>query len=331
MAQTVAYPDEWTDALPGIAPTVDKVAAMLDGVVGGSDDLVCEIAPQLGHATWQLLAANAVIAGCKPGDLPAVAACVRAICQPRFLLEQVVTTVHGLWPMFLLGADAAPDLVSGRDCLSGSTGANARIARAASLVLRNVGGGYPEAFDAATMGRPGKLTAAFAENLELSPWPSWFSRLDSPIDVPAVAAYAADSTLCIADMGHDRAETVASTIAASVAIPGTYNAYFRKDLWLLLSPTHAWTFEDEGWSPSDIATYIFENARQPFSRLEGHGLFGFIAKEQAPSWLQDRPAADDMISVVDAPRRVQIAVVGAETGGYTTALFGSGITCVQVV
>lgn len=329
MVDTVLCPPAWTEGLPGVAPTRARVEAMLAGHHDHADEVVAEVAPQLGHATWRLIAANAVIAGCDPGDLPAVAAGVRAITQPRFLLDQIVTTVHGLWPMFFLSPNAAPNLAVGRDCLSGSSGSNARIARAISLVLRNVGGGHPDAFDAATMGRPGKLTTAVVENISLSPWPSWFDRRDPSVSGPAIGAYAADSTLCIADMGHSDAEVLASTIADSITMPGTYNAFFRKDLWLLLSPTHAWMFADAGWTTTDIATYIYENARQPYSRLRGRGLFGFIDEHQAPRWLSPEPDPTQMISVVDAPRRVQLAVVGAETGGYTTAVFGSGITCVE--
>jgi hypothetical protein len=331
MPDSQACPAEWTEGLPGIAPTESGVHAMLGVYLNRSDEVVAEIAPGLGHATWRLVAANAVIAGCTATDLPAVVAGVRAVTQPRFLLDQIVTTVHGLWPMFVLSHNAAPDLASGRDCLSGSSGANARIARAISLVLRNVGGGHPDAFDVATMGRPGKLMTAVVENPSLSPWQPWFERRDPPIFDPALAAYAADSTLCIADMGHTDAELLASTIADSIAIPGTYNAFFRKDLWLLLSPTHAWMFADAGWTPADIASYMFDNACQPYSRLRGRGLFGFIDEHQAPRWLTPEPPPTEMISIVDAPRRVQIAVVGAETGGYTTAVFGSGVTCVEVI
>jgi hypothetical protein len=329
MPDSPECPPAWTEGLPGIAPTENRVDAMLGANLDKADHIVAEIAPQLGHATWRLIAANAVIAGATPADLPAVVAGVRAVTQPRFLLDQIVTTVHGLWPMFVLSPNAAPDLASGRDCLSGSSGANARIARAISLVLRNVGGGSPDTFDAATMGRPGKLTTAVVENTALSPWESWFERRIPAVAGPALAAYAADSNLCIADMGHSDAELLASTIADSIAIPGTYNAYFRKDLWLLLSPTHAWMFADAGWTPTDIATYIFENARQPYSRLRGRGLFGFIDESQAPRWLTPEPDPSEMISIVESPQRVQLAVVGAETGGYTTAMFGSGVTCVE--
>jgi len=329
MADPLVCPAAWTEGLPGIAPTESRVLTMLGRNLERSDEVVAEVAPRLGHATWRLIAANAVIAGCAPDDLPAVVAGVRAVTQPRFLLDQVVTTVHGLWPMFILSSNAAPDLASGRDALSGSSGANARIARAVSLVLRNVGGGHSDAYDAATMGRPGKLMTAVVENSSLSPWPSWFERRDPAIVDPAVAAYAADSTLCIADMGHSDAELLASTIADSLTIPGTYNAFFRKDLWLILSPSHAWMFADAGWSPTDIASYIFDNAHQPYSRLRGRGLFGFIDAHQAPRWLSPEPGPNEQISIVDHPRRVQLAVVGAETGGYTTVVFGSGVTCVE--
>lgn len=329
MPDSPECPPAWTEGLPGVAPTESRVDAMLGANLDKADHVVADIAPQLGQATWRLIAANAVIAGATPADLPAVVAGVRAVTQPRFLLDQIVTTVHGLWPMFVLSPNAVPDLASGRDCLSGSSGANARIARAISLVLRNVGGGSPNAFDAATMGRPGKLTTAVVENTALSPWESWFERRIPAVAGPAVAAYAADSNLCIADMGHSDAELLASTIADSIAIPGTYNAYFRKDLWLLLSPTHAWMFADAGWTPTEIATYIFENARQPYSRLRGRGLFGFIDESQAPRWLTPEPDPSEMISIVESPQRVQLGVVGAETGGYTTAMFGSGVTCVE--
>jgi len=302
---------------------------MLGNRVEYADEVIAEVASSLGLATWRNVAANAVIAGCQPGDLDAVVGSLRAVTQPRFLLDQVVTTVHGLWPMLLFSHEASPELNGAGDALSGTRGSNARLARGLSLALRNLGGGHPDAFDAATMGRPGKLTFALSENTSLSPWQSWFERKDPPITGPAVAAYAADSTLAIADMGHSDAEVLASTIADSLTIPSTYNAFFRKDLWLLMSPTHAWTFAQSGWTPTDIAQYIFENARQPFRQLDGRGLFGFIDAHQAPSWLRNTPADDEMISVVDHPRRVNLAVVGAEIGGYTTAVFGSGVTCTQ--
>jgi hypothetical protein len=306
---------------------------MLGREIGHKNEVIATLPPSMGQATWSNIAANAVIAGCDPADFLAVVAAVRAVAQPRFLLDQVITTVHGLWPMvFLSGAPSLgpdPDWAREGDALSGSSGSSARIARALSLVLRNIAGGSPQAFDASTMGRPGKLMFGFAENTTLSPWEPWHVRAGWASDDCIAATYAADSTLCIADMGHDDPDILLSTITDSISIPGTYNAFFRKDLWLLMSPTHAWIFAEAGWSVADIAQAISERATQPYSRLRGRGLFGFIDAHQAPAWLRPEPSDTDLISIVDHPRRVQIAVVGAPTGGYTTAVFGSGVTTTE--
>ncbi len=281
-------PPGWTDSLPGLAPTRERVTQMLGEHRARSEEVVATLPPAMGEATFEHIAANAVIVGCDPSDFMAVVAAVRAVKQPRFLLDQVVTTVHGLWPMvFLSGSD--PSWSREGDCLSGSSGSNSVIARALSLVLRNISGGSPETFDASTMGRPGKLFFGVAENTTLSPWSPWHMRAGWEANDSVVATYAADSTLCIADMGHNNPETLVSTIADSIAIPGTYNAFFRKDLWLLMSPTHAWIFADSGWSVTDLTQAIADRATQPYGRLRSRGLFGFIDQHQAPAWMRLEP------------------------------------------
>ena len=328
-------PPQWCDPFPGQAPTRQRVEQMLGRKLGYENEVIATLPPSMGQATWSNIAANAVIAGCAPSDFMAVVAAVRAVAQPRFLLDQVITTVHGLWPMVFLTGEPAlgpdRDWARGGDALSGSTGSAARIARALSLVLRNIAGGSPEAFDASTMGRPGKLMFGFAENTTMSPWEPWHVRAGWASDDCIAATYAADSTLCIADMGHDDPDVLLSTITDSISIPGTYNAFFRKDLWLLMSPPHAWLFADAGWSSAVIAQALSERATQPYGRLRGRGLFGFIDTHQAPAWLRPEPSDTDLISIVDDPRRVQIAVVGAPTGGYTTAVFGSGVTTTEKI
>ena len=43
-------------------------------------------------------------------------------------------------------------------------------------------------------------------------------------------------------------------------IPGTTNAYFREDLWLVVGPEHANNIANAGWSKDDVKKFIFENA-----------------------------------------------------------------------
>ena len=58
---------------------------------------------------------------------------------------------------------------SGVNALGQGNRANATIGRALQLVVRNVGGGRPGEVDRATLGNPGKLTFCFAEREEDSP------------------------------------------------------------------------------------------------------------------------------------------------------------------
>ncbi|MCY3733580.1 MAG: hypothetical protein OXG42_04810, partial [Chloroflexi bacterium] len=55
---------EWTDGLPVVIPTEDRVEAMLAGVELDPDIILGEIGP--GQATVEKVAINAVMAGCRP-------------------------------------------------------------------------------------------------------------------------------------------------------------------------------------------------------------------------------------------------------------------------
>ena len=55
-------------------------------------------------------------------------------------------------------------------------------------------------------------------------------------------------------MGRTDPELILRTIVESIAIPGTYNAFYRRELWLIMTPEHAVTIADAGWSKRDVQT-----------------------------------------------------------------------------
>ena len=315
----------WTDGLPVVPPTPERVDAMLGRWRADRDEAVAVLPPARGVATFERIAANAVLAGCRPEHFPVVVAGIRAIARRRFLLDEVVTTVHAAAPAFVVSGPLAA-----RIGMQGSTGAlgpgnraNVTIGRALSLCIRNIAGGVPGKLDAATHGHPGKLGFCFTENLDLSPWDPIAVALGGEPDHTYIVAKATDAPLCIADMGHDRAEAILATLAASVAIPGTYNAFFREELWLVMSPEHAQVIAAEGLGRDDVARYVHEHAVIPAGRLRTSGVYGFIDDAVRQAWLDDA-SDDDLIPIVDRPERVIIIVAGGPYGGYTAALFGNG-------
>lgn len=322
------YREGWTDGLPVVPPTPERVAAMLAG--RDPDEVVAVIEPAGREATRRTVAANAVMAGCLPDYLPVVEAAVRAVARPPFHLDRVQTTASSQVPMLLVGGPVVTEvgLDGGAEALGSSTRANATIGRALALVLRNVGSldGLPHA----AIGHAGRYSYCFAENHELSPWPSWHTSRGLDANTSYVTVYPGEAPLVVTDMGHLDPRDILRTIAQAIATPGTYNAYFRQDLWLVMSPQHAEALHAAGWSREDAVAFLHEHAAIPVSRLRGRGLYGYLDDLLPPTWL-DGLADDYPVPVVDGPDRINIAVAGGAFGGYTAVVFGEGETVTEAM
>ena len=79
----------WSDGLPVIPPTYDRVERMVEATGLASTHLVGYINPDGGVATVEKIAVNAVMAGCLPEYMPVLIAAVQAIVEPEF-------NIHGL-------------------------------------------------------------------------------------------------------------------------------------------------------------------------------------------------------------------------------------------
>ncbi|MBI4507873.1 MAG: hypothetical protein HY691_20290, partial [Chloroflexi bacterium] len=135
----------WTDGLPVVLPTRERVQRFLDYVERPAAELVGDIPPLGGRATVEKIAANAVMAGCKPEYLPVVIAAVEALLQPAFNLRAIQCTTHVATPLLIVSGPVAKRLAmnAGNNCFGQGNRANATIGRAVRLVLTNVGGAVP--------------------------------------------------------------------------------------------------------------------------------------------------------------------------------------------
>src|SRR5262249_34697580 len=87
---SAAEANRWTDGLPVVAPTPDRVARFLATVDRDPDEVVAVMPPRQVPATIRGIAANAVMAGCKPEYFPLIVAAVEAINDPGFPLATLV-------------------------------------------------------------------------------------------------------------------------------------------------------------------------------------------------------------------------------------------------
>lgn len=332
------YAQGWTDGLPVVPPTRERVDRMLGGWGEARDTVVAVLAPSQGTATLERVAANAVMAGCEPQHLPVVAAAVRAVADPRFKLDRVMTTASSQAPMLLVTGPLAAELGfdGAAEALGSSARANATVGRALQLVLRNVAGLRDGGLPHATLGHAGHRGFCITENHALSPFdPYHVGRQVGSASLPggertltahdsAVTVYPAESPLCIVDMGRTDPDAVLDNLVASMQVPGVYNWFFREDLWVLLSPQHALLFAEAGWTREVLVERLHERLRLPAEQLRGRGLYGYIDGLVPPVWLDEADGAP--VSIVDDIARIHVAVCGGAFGGYTAVVFGEGET-----
>jgi hypothetical protein len=171
----------WTDGLPVVPPTAEKMAACIAALGGEPEFLECRVPPRYGALTREVLAINLVMAGCKPAYAPVVRAAMLALTTNAFNLNGVQATTHMAGPLLVVNGPLATEIGmnGGTNAFGSGNRANATIGRAIRLVLLNVGGGTPGDLDKSTLGHPGKYTYCVAETRPRAPSRPTMSRRGS--------------------------------------------------------------------------------------------------------------------------------------------------------
>src|SRR5688500_8394871 len=82
-AQRVLEDKGWTDGLPVVPPTQELVLETLAHTGLDPHTVLGRMEPLKGTVTVEKVAANAVMAGCRPEYFPVVVAAVKAVLQPQ--------------------------------------------------------------------------------------------------------------------------------------------------------------------------------------------------------------------------------------------------------
>ncbi len=249
----------WSDGLPVIPPTQDRVLRMLAGTTRSASEVLGQVPPDLATCTVEKVAANAVMAGCKPEYLPVVIAAVEAIFEEPFAMHGLLCTTHFAAPMVIVNGPIgrAIGMNSGINALGQGNRANASIGRALQLVVRNVGGGRPGEIDRSTIGFPGKYTFCFAE-AEIDGWEPLSQQHGAPPGSSAVTVYAGGGLLGIMDQKSRTPESLARGFAQSMRVVDHAKSVSKADVLLVVSPEHARVFVEAGWSKARLIETLHE-------------------------------------------------------------------------
>ena len=144
----------FSDGLPVIPPTPERVIDMLKGTKRDSQEVVATMPPNMAPVTVEKIAINCVLAGCRPEYLPVVIASVEAVCTDDFNIHGVMATTMGATPVLVVNGPIRKNISMnmGLGALGQGNRANATIGRALRLIIRNVGGAVPGGTERSTFG-----------------------------------------------------------------------------------------------------------------------------------------------------------------------------------
>lgn len=255
------YQNGWTDGLPVVPPTPERVERMLSGTKRSPDELIAPLPPKWGKATVERIAINAVMAGCLPEYLPVVLAAVEAMVDERFNLHGVQVTTSHVAPMLMINGPIRKtlDINDGFNLFGQGWRANATIGRAVRLVCTNIGGALPAELDRAAFGHIGKYTCCIAEiEGDEIPWePLHVERGFEPLD-STVTVFAGAGPQSINDHGSNTAEGILTTICQNMAASGNSSG----ETLLVIGIEHAKTISGDGYNKSDVRKYIAETTQR---------------------------------------------------------------------
>src|SRR5215831_12546816 len=308
---------EWTDKLPIVLPTEERVAAMLAATHRQPDEVVGRMRPTHFREYWEYtvekVAVNAVMAGARPEYFPAILALAASQVSARG------STSSSSSAMVVVNGPIRHEIKmnAGIGAMGPYNHANATIGRAYGLLSQNLqGGSVPgETF----MGSQGNNytynNITFAENEERSPWEplhvqKGFAAANSTVSV----FYGCRSTtFCLGLREKYWREHVRDMLAGIDA---------NSAPCLLLDPITARQFIDRGAfdTKDKLIRFVHETAQMPAGRywdlqLVQNYVYPWATFGKEPMVFLLDAATNEPIRHFPE-NEINVVVVGGETNGY---------------
>jgi hypothetical protein len=293
----------WTDGLPIIPPTEERVGRMLAAAKRNPEDTIGLVPPRWAPATVEKIAINAVLAGCLPQYMPLLIAAVEALTDARLNLYALQATTGGPAIMLIVNGPIrkALNINGGSNVLGEGWRANATIGRCIRLIQRNIGGSYPGTTCKATLGWPGKYALCIAENQEASPWEPLHVERGFDANASTVTAISADGSVRASDLDSTKAEGVLTNFAQRMEGPSGPEAI------MVVCPEHARIIAGDGFSKQDVKKFVWERAAYRMKDLP---------EETFNQRVKRRPdlklTRESVIPVTDKPEDILVVVAGGD-------------------
>jgi hypothetical protein len=299
----------WTDGLPIVPPTVERVERMVSLSGHDLDREIGAFPPLMRKGTVRQIAANAVMAGCLPEYFPAVLSSLEAMLDDDCQLSGIQAATNAATPLLFFNGPIVKTLKlnSGGNIFGTGCRANATIGRAAHLVLQNIGGEVPGETDLSTHGQPGKFTFCIAEAEDTNPWEPYHVEKGFDRHASTVSVVGSNGPQNIFAYGCETGEQILDTIVGAVTAMGNNNIIFSTGPLIILSPEHAAAIANSGYSKRKVKEYLFEKGRIPLTAFAPKTREGLLHRRSR--WFE-RNIDSRCIGMADDADDITIIVAG---------------------
>ena len=325
------YEIGWTDGLPVVPPTADRVNEFLEFVGRPALDVVGEIPERRREITVGKVAANAVMAGCLPKYLPVVLAATEAMLDPVFNLVGPSSSMGGAAVLLIVNGPVAKQLnINARNNLFGpGNRANATIGRAVRLILLNACAAVPGLFDRSVIGHPGKYTFCIAEAETETHWTPLHVTRGFAADQSAVTVFAGESPRQVRAPGNPEAilysiADVASTLGTNMSSSGSVGesaAGVRQGEVVVTIAGNANLWRD--WTKEQVMDTLHTTIRRSVADLKNAQAF---AGDVEPG------DEDRFVQLVPEPTDILVVFAGGEESNMSSVIpsWGPKVACTSV-
>jgi peroxiredoxin len=315
------YCMQFGDPLPVVPPTVERVDRLLSETSLEPDEIIGLIPPNYGAATVEKIAANAVMAGCKPEMMRVLIPLVRAVCDERYNIHGVQATTHFAAPLVIVNGPIRAEMgfASRGNVFSNIARANSSLGRALQLILTNLGGARPGEIDMSTLGNPGKFSYCIAENEEENPWEPLHVELGFQSTQSAVSVFAGEAPHGVSEHMAREGKQILKAITRALATVWSYRVCHGIEAVVILCPEHVKTIHRDGFTKQAVREFLYQNTGIPLRHYEDVGGEGTPHVKMYKRTMID---GEECCLKFPEPSAIKLVVAGG-TAGKFSAVIGS--------
>jgi hypothetical protein len=311
------YERGWSDGLPVVPATRELVDRFLATTSRPADEVIGQLEHLKRQVSVELAAVNAVMAGCKPEYFPVVLAAWDALMAERSTVGGGWQSTSGPAPLIVVNGPVRGRL--GFNSTGGVFGpgfrANATVARAIGLIVRNALGVVPHVLEQATQGIPGRWAMCIAENEEESPWEPFSVDGGVAAGSDAVSTTLLRTSEFVDNRNTDDPELLLGDFADTISRTGSW-LFKHASAGVVFCPEHAQLLAKAGMSKDDVRTWLLERCGRPKADLARAGKA--VRAGNIGAVRDDTDTGDfDRFFADNSPKNLPIIVAGARNAGIS--------------